>query len=230
MRNHGFKQGVVGLPNKTGRQPPKAAAKRRTRRSSEEVIDLLIEAACIEFERNGYEATKTAAIAKRAGVTEALIFSNFGSKARLFHDSIFNPLNRHFLDFCATHLVESNDPEGAKEWTRQYTRELQDFIGKHSMMLRTVIAAQMFDSGSVPGLGQVEGLHDFFSRATAKSMIRLSDKPKIHPKLVSRVSFASVLACVIFRDWLFPKGLASERGISAAISDFILEGPHANAS
>jgi hypothetical protein len=126
--------------------------------------------------------------------------------------------------------VESNDPEGAKEWTRQYTRERQDFIGKHSMMLRTVIAAQMFDSGSVPGLGQVEGLHDFFSRATAKSMIRLSDKPKIHPKLVSRVSFATVLACVIFRDWLFPKGLASEREISAAIGDFILEGLHANAS
>ena len=229
MRNHGFKQGVVGLPNKTGRQRPKAASKRRPRRSSEEIIDLLIEAACIEFERNGYEGTKTAAIAKRAGVTEALIFSNFGSKARLFHDSIFKPLNRHFLQFCATHLVEADDAEGAKAWTRQYTRELQTFVGDHSMMLRTVIAAQMFAADSVQGLGQVEGLHDFFSRATAKSMKRLSGKPKIHPKLVSRVSFATILACVIFKDWLFPEGLASEAEISAAISDFILEGLTANA-
>jgi AcrR family transcriptional regulator len=218
------------LPNKTGRKRPKAASKRRPRRSSEEIIDLLIEAACTEFERNGYEGTTTAAIAKRAGVTEALIFSNFGSKARLFHDSIFKPLNRHFLEFCAAHLVESDDPEGAKEWTRQYTRELQSFIREHSMMLRTVIAAQMFERDSVQGLGQVQGLHDFFSLATAKAMKRLSDKPKIHPKLVSRVSFATIFACVIFRDWLFPEGLASEREISAAISDFILEGLQANAA
>jgi hypothetical protein len=60
-------------------------------------------------------------------------------------------------------------------------------------------------------------------------MKRLSNKPKIHPKLVSRVSFATILACVIFKDWLFPEGLASEGEISAAVSDFILEGLSANA-
>jgi hypothetical protein len=79
-------------------------------------------------------------------------------------------------------------------------------------------------------LGQVQGLHDFFSLATARSMKRLSDKPKIHPKLVSRVSFATIFACVIFRDWLFPEGLASDREISAAIRDFIREGLQANAA
>src|SRR6202521_2250289 len=100
-----------------------AKMKRRPRRSTEEIVNLIIASACEEFERNGYEGTKTAEIARKAGVAEALIFSNFGSKAKLFHDSIFNPLNRHFLDFCAAHLVESDDPEGAKEWTRQYTRE-----------------------------------------------------------------------------------------------------------
>jgi AcrR family transcriptional regulator len=217
------------LPNKTARQRTKRLPARRPRRSSEEIIDLLIEAACNEFERNGYEKAKTAAIARRAGVTEALIFSNFGSKARLFHDSIFKPLNQNFLHFCATHLVEADDAEGAKAWTREYTRELQKFIADHSMMLKTVIAAQLFASDSVPGLGQVEGLHDFFSRTTAKSMKRLSGKPKVHPKLMSRVTFATILACVVFKDWLFPEGLANEDEISAAISDFILEGLNANA-
>jgi AcrR family transcriptional regulator len=211
---------AAGLPKKT---------KRRSRRSSEQIVDLLIEAACSEFERNGYERAKTAAIARRAGVTEALIFSNFGSKAKLFHDSIFKPLSQHFLKFCATHLVEADDAEGAKAWTREYTRELQKFIADHSLMLKTVIAAKMFASDSVPGLGQVEGLHDFFSKTTAKSVKRLSGKPRIHPKLMSRVSFATILACVVFKDWLFPEGLASEGEISAAISDFILEGLNANA-
>jgi AcrR family transcriptional regulator len=217
------------LPNKTGQQRTKRPPARRPRRSSEQIIDLLIDAACNEFERNGYEKAKTAAIAQRAGVTEALIFSNFGSKARLFHDSIFKPLNQHFLQFCSTHLVEADDAEGAKAWTREYTRELQNFIADHSMMLKTVIAAQLFASDSVPGLGQVEGLHDFFSRTSAQSMKRLSGKSRIHPKLLSRVSFAAILACVVFKDWLFPEGLATEDEISAAISDFILEGVNANA-
>jgi hypothetical protein len=36
------------------------------------------------------------------------------------------------------------------------------------------------------------------------------------------VSFVAVLGCVLFRDWVFPKGLASEREITAAVSDFVL--------
>ena len=214
---------------KSARARTKPTPKRRVRRSSAQIIDLLIEAATVEFERNGYEGTKTAAIAQRAGVTEALIFSNFGSKAVLFHDSIFKPLNLHFRQFSAAHRVAADDVDGARAWTQQYTRELQKFIGSHSMMLKTVIAAQMFSGRGARGLGDVEGLHEFFSQATAKSMKNHSGKPKIHPKLLSRVSFGAILACVIFKDWLFPEGLASDSEIRAAISDFVLEGIGANA-
>jgi AcrR family transcriptional regulator len=206
-----------------------AKKKRRARRSTDEVIDLIIEAARGEFERNGYDGAKTAEIAKKAQVAEALIYSNFGSKAKLFHDSIFKPLNQHFLQFCATHLVDADDTERAREWTRQYTLELQQFVRRHSRMLRTVIAAQMYASEDVQGLSQVEGLHDFFSLTSAISMKRFPDKPKIHPRLVSRVSFATILTCVVFKDWLFPEGLASDEEVSAAVSDFILEGISANA-
>ncbi len=218
------------MPKKNSHQSPGVAKKkRRPRRSTDEVIDLIIEAARGEFERNGYDGAKTAEIAKKAQVAEALIYSNFGSKARLFHDSIFKPLNQHFLQFCATHLVDADDTEGAREWTRQYTLELQQFVRRHSRMLRTVIAAQMYASEGMQGLSQVEGLHEFFSLTAAKSMKRFPDKPKIHPKLVSRVSFATILTCVVFKDWLFPEGLASDEEVSAAVSNFILEGVNANA-
>jgi AcrR family transcriptional regulator len=219
------------LPKESLRQRPRIAKKkRRPRRSTEEVVDLIIEAARDEFERNGYEGAKTVAIAQKAQVAEALIFSNFGSKAKLFHDSIFKPLNQHFVQFSATHLVDADDAEGAKEWTRQYICELQQFIGRHSRMLRTVIAAQLYESEDVQGLSQVEGLHEFFSLTSAKSMKRFADKPKIDPRLLARVSFATILTCVIFKDWLFPEGLASGEEVSAAITDFILEGVGANAA
>ena len=211
------------------RQRPKAVRQRRSRRSTEEIIDRLLEAAGGEFERNGYAGTKTAAIARKAGVAEPLIFNHFGSKAKLFHDSIFKPLDRHFLQFCATHLVDASDTEGLREGTRQYILELQQFIRRHSRMLRSVVAAQMYESNKVKDLSQIEGLHDYFSRAAARAMSRLSEKPKIDPRLMTRVSFATILACIIFKDWLFPEGLASEDEISAAISDFVMEGLNANA-
>lgn len=215
-------------PQTNASQNATVTPKRRQRRSTEEIINLLIEAACDEFESNGYEKAKTAAIAQKAGVTEALIFSNFGSKAKLFHDSIFKPLEQHFLQFQATHPVDPKDVEGLREGTQQYILELQQFIGRHSKMLRSVVAAQMYTSNDVQDLSQVEGLHDYFSRAAALAMNRLSENPKIHPKLMTRVSFATILACILFKDWLFPEGLASEGEISTAISDFVMDGLSAN--
>lgn len=210
-------------------QQTETTPKKRQRRSSEEIINLLIEAACDEFESNGYEKATTAVIAQKAGVTEALIFSNFGSKAKLFHDSIFKPLNQHFLQFQSTHIVDPADAEGLREGTQQYILELQQFIGRHSEMLRSVVAAQLYASNEVQELSQVEGLHDYFSRTTAIAMNRLSENPKLHPKLMTRISFATILACSLFQDWLFPEGLASDEEINTAISDFIMDGLNANA-
>jgi AcrR family transcriptional regulator len=217
------------LPKRNLRPKTKTKQTRRPRRSTEETIDNIMEAACDEFERNGYLGTKTAAIARKAGVAEALIFSNFGSKAKLFHDTIFKPLDRHFLEFCATHLVEPGDTAGLRKETRQYILELRQFIGRHSRMFSSLVAAQMYALDNVRGLSEIEGLQSFFTRAAEMNRKRLTGKPRIDPKLLARVSFAAILACVIFKDWLFPAGSASEDEITAAISDFIMEGLNANA-
>jgi hypothetical protein len=57
---------------------------------------------------------------------------------------------------------------------------------------------------------------------------RLKGDYKVAPKLMVRVSFAAVLACVMFKDWIFPPGLASDEEIRAAINDFVREGIGAN--
>jgi AcrR family transcriptional regulator len=207
-------------------RPPK----RRRRRSSEEIIDRLIEAACDEFEHNGYAGAKTAATARKAGVAEALIFSNFGSKAKLFQDAIFKPLNRHFLDFRASHGVDTSDKKAMEQGVRQYIEELQEFVERHSRMLMSLFVAQLYAPGNLGASSHIQGLHDYFSRTTAMATARLVEPPKIHPRLIARVSFATILACVIFRDLLFPKGLASRDEIRTAISDFLMDGLNANAA
>ena len=40
--------------------------------------------------------------------------------------------------------------------------------------------------------------------------------------------FGAVLASVMFKDWLFPEGLASDEQITIAVNDFIKEGIRAN--
>jgi hypothetical protein len=97
-------------------------------------------------------------------------------------------------------------------------------------MLMSLLVAQLYAPDNLDGLSHIQGLHDYFSRATAMATARLVEPAKIHPRLLARVSFATILACIIFRDLLFPKGLATQGEIRAAISDFLMEGLSANAA
>ncbi len=209
-----------------GARRPKAAGKRRPRRSTQEVIDCLIEAAGEEFERNGFGGTTTAAIAQRAGVAEFLIFKHFGSKARLFEDSIFKPLNQHLQDFCATHLVDAADTEGLKKETQRYILELLRFMEHHSRALMSVLMTQIYEHEGIDGSSDLSGLQEYFSRTQAMGMSRRPGKTQVNHKLMSRASFATVAACVIFKNVFFPKGLGSEKEVHAAICDYVMYGIH----
>ena len=216
------------MPKSNLRQQKKPGRTPRPRRSKEEIIERLMEAAGEEFEHNGYAGTTTAAIAQKAGVAEWLIFNHFGSKAKLFHDAIFKPMNQQFVDFFNTRLADTEDAR--QETARKYILELQRFMASHSKMLMSLLFAQMYESDEVEGLSRVDGLHDYFSRAATMAMNRRSGKAKVDPKLMGRFSFATIMACVIFKDLLFPEGLATEAEISAGMADFIMYGTRANAA
>jgi AcrR family transcriptional regulator len=216
------------LPNSNLRQQKKPGRSPRPRRTKEEIIERLMEAAGEEFEHNGYAGTTTAAIARKAGVAEWLIFNHFGSKAKLFHDAIFKPMNQQFVDFFNTRLADTEDAR--QETARLYILELQRFMARHSKMLMSLLFAQIYEGDKVEGLSQVDGLHDYFSQAAAMAMNRRSGKPKVDPKLLGRFSFATIMACVIFKDLLFPEGLATEDEISTGMTDFIMYGTRANAN
>ena len=72
---------------------------RRTRRSSEEIRSLIMDAARKVFAERGYAGSTTRIISEEAGVSESLLFKNFESKSRLFSRSVIEPLNERFADF-----------------------------------------------------------------------------------------------------------------------------------
>jgi AcrR family transcriptional regulator len=192
-------------------------------------MNRIVQAAAGEFRRNGYAGTTTAAVAREAGVTEAQLFRYFGSKAELFRETVFEPLDRHFTGFLEQHRPLTSDSRTLEENTRLYTSELRRFISEHSELLTSLVVAQTYASGTDHGVGRINSLAAYFDHGAAMMRARLKGKPEVDPKLMVRMAFASVLASVMFRDWIFPKGLASDEEIAAATNAFVQRGIAANA-
>lgn len=209
-------------------QEARRPAGRRKRRSYEEIEDRLLRAAGEEFKRCGFSGATTAAIARRAEVTEAQLFRYFGSKADLFREAVFKPLNQHFFDFHARHLAGATEAEGTREQARAYIAELQAFLDGHGEMLLSLAVAQAYSPESLKGVSPMDSLSAYFDRGAAMMTSRIGEPPTVDPRLLVRVSFAAVMASVMFKDWLFPEGLAGPEQIRDAIIDFVIDGINAN--
>jgi AcrR family transcriptional regulator len=201
---------------------------RRKRRSAEELTDRILEAAREEFKRCGYAGTTTAAVARAAEVTEAQLFRYFGSKANLFREAVFKPLDEQLSAFFAETGPPPEDLESFHASGTRYIEELQQFMGENAGLLASLAVAQTYDPEAADAAFAAGSLAKYFERGAGTMAGRVRGTPKVEPKLMVRVSFAAVLACVMFRDWLFPPGLASEADIRKAIDIFVLEGISAN--
>lgn len=210
------------------KQESDAKAPRRRRRSSEEVADRILEAAAEEFEQSGYSGATTAAIARRADVTEAQIFRFHASKQDLFRAAIFTPLNRHFADFQARSVADLESGKAGKDLARAYIGELQDFMASHSRMFMSLIVANTYSPEAADAISDLDGLQAYFEKGKAMMSARIEGDAPVSSELMVRVSFAAVLANLMFRDWLFPPGLASDEDIREAIATFVIEGIEAN--
>ena len=220
------KPSTPAASRKTSRKPPSRAPKRQ-RRSSEDVLNRIVQAASEEFSRCGFAGTTTAAIARRAGVTEAQLFRYFGSKSNLFRETIFKPLDQHLMNFVSEHLPRN--PDDVEQSSILYIDALQKFITAHAEALTSLIVAQTYDDGTAHGVGRMNSLRAYFDHGAA-TMTKTQSRPQVAPELMVRVSFVAVLAAIIFKDWILPAGLASDEEISAAINRFVLEGIGANFS
>lgn len=210
-----------------------AKAPRRKRRSPEEIRERVLAAAAEEFEENGFSRATTAAIARRADVTEAQIFRYFESKAALFQAAIFEPLHRHFTGFMNRRLADAG-ATSRLDGSRAYITELQDFVASHARMMMSLVVAATYErdtAGDIADAGSIEGLGYYFERGAAMMRSRLgpaADDLKVSPELMVRVSFAAVLGCVLMGDWIFPEGMFPKETIRSAIIDFTIDGLNAN--
>jgi AcrR family transcriptional regulator len=201
---------------------------RRKRRSPDEIRDRVLAAAGEAFERFGYSGATTAGIARGAEVTEAQIFRYFASKAELFEAAVFEPLNRGFAEFNAA-MLKGEPPTGSlRQGAPTYIAALQDFMDRHSKALMTLVVARAYEKAAGQERAIGDDLSEYFAIGATTMRERLSAPARVPPELMVRVSFAAVLGCALFKDWMFPPGLATDEDIRRATIDFVLDGINAN--
>jgi AcrR family transcriptional regulator len=201
---------------------PKRTPRTTRRRSGREVVEQLMDAASEEFGSNGFSRAKTAEIARRAGVSENLLFKHFGSKANLFNDTVFNRMERHFAEFHESHPVHAEDSR--QSISKQYIGEMQAFLREHADALLLLIMAKAFEPDDVNGIDKVASLHRYLESTSDIVEKRTTGTPRIPPRLVACISFATILSSEIFRDFLFPEGWGTDEEIHEAVADFVLAG------
>ena len=201
---------------------------RRKRRTSQDILDRIVQAARAEFKRAGFAGATTARIARGAAVAEAQIFQYFGSKANLFRETVFKPLDQQLQGFNDRHMADHKKGMPLREMASLYTTDLQRFINDNCDTLTSLVVAQTYSHGTAGGVGAINSLKTYFDRGAATMTRKLKRQAKVAPELMVRVSFAAVLACIMFRDWIFTGDLGSDEQIRNAINDFVLEGIGAN--
>lgn len=202
---------------------------RRKRRSTEEIVDRILEAAFKEFGDKGYSNTTTAAIARRADVAEALIFNHFETKANLYRRAVFKPLDNHFSRFINSHH-SYDGPNSAENLTevREFVSDLIGFVRGNSDIFKSLVVNEAYQDGDNDSSG-LRGLQDYFNKMASLEESRLWQRAKVSPHVISRLSFAAILGAIVFDDWLFPVGITSEREIHEGLCDFVMEGLGTNA-
>ncbi len=155
----------------------------------------------------GYEQVSTREIAARAGVTQALVFRHFDTKANLFAEAVYRP----FYDFVAEYV---------RQWierghgTRSAEQTTLDFVGGLYGLLvnnhKLLLALPGGPNGGSPELRNrasafLQEVFDELEREIETEVTMLG-APVIDVALAVRFTVALVYGTTVLDDVLFPAG------------------------
>lgn len=209
--------------------PPPARRKRRTR---EDVVERIREAARRLFAERGYATATTREIARLADVSETLLFRHYGDKATLFSEVVTGPFQLLMEEFVRLHPDPLADPlaDATRDADmRRFTRQVFELFEGHAEMFRALLAGPA--AAGEDAAPDLRGLAQFFEQSVLQVQRRYDAAGMVPPfdlGIGVRLGFGMIAASVLLRDSLFP-GQAPERNdIIAVLEHFItyaLAGP-----
>jgi AcrR family transcriptional regulator len=200
---------------------------RRHRRRPGEGRQLLLEAARDVFSEHGYARASTRAIAERAGIAEALLFRNFGSKAALFGEVALGPF-QDFIDEWKELHPGKDEVRSEREITVDLISRAYDLFSKNRGLIITYIATSVFE----PEVTRLESSPMFIEAINALArwaqteFLEARGLAPVNVLITNRAFIGMVMSMALFDAWLLPTdgGHPTRDEIISELTDFVLYG------
>lgn len=129
------------LVSRTVSSSPAQQRRRASRRSTEEVRALIVDAATELFADRGYTQTTMRDVASTAGIGLSVLYRQFSSKERLFSATLVAPFLASFEHFRASRTSERDGAPGNEEVVGEFIRDLHHNLASHRRTIVTLLAA-----------------------------------------------------------------------------------------
>jgi AcrR family transcriptional regulator len=199
----------------------------RQRRRPGEGRRLLLEAAREVFSEHGYARASTRAIAERAGVAEALLFRNFGSKASLFGEVALHPFKDFIAEWKALHPGK-DEFRSERELAVAFISRIYELFAENRGLIITYIATSVFE----PEVTRLENSPMFIeaidavARWARTEFVEARNLAPVNVLIANRAVIGMVMSMALYEDWLLPsdgKRLTRDEIISE-MADLVLYG------
>ena len=165
------------------------------RRGSREVQNLLVEAARSLFSAKGFAGATTRDIALEAGVSEALLFRHFGTKAQLFERAVIDPINGFIRDYVEQWMVRSVSDDTLERMVRAYVDGFYGLLLEHGDLLLALISAQAYDE-----IDDADELEAVPAREADRRGLDFD------VQIATRLVVGMVMAMALLDKWMFTMG------------------------
>ncbi|MCV7436579.1 TetR/AcrR family transcriptional regulator [Mycobacterium seoulense] len=210
------------MPQRAIKRPTPAAVARRPRG---EPRRLLLDAARALFARQDYRSTTTREIAQAAGVTEHLLFRNFGSKAALFREALVLPFTSFVDEFGRTWQSVVPEETDEEDLARHFVGQLYDVFVEHQGLLLTLMASGALsdEEAADAGIPEVRRALKVLGQISAEGM-NLRGLRAEHPDLPAHSTVAMIAGMAALRTTYFGTKPPSRQVIVGELVQAILHG------
>ena len=201
------------------------APSRATRRPRGAPRRLLLDAARDLFARQDYRSTTTREIAEAAGVTEHLLFRNFGSKAVLFREALVLPFTGFVDDFSRTWRSVVPEETDEEQLARHFVAQLYDVFVEHRGLLVTLMGSEALsgDEMSEAGIDDIRRAFTLLGQIGAEGM-RMRGMRSGDPDLVAHSTVAMIAGMAALRSTYFGIEQPSREAIIDELTQATLHG------
>ncbi|MGD1257868.1 TetR/AcrR family transcriptional regulator [Mycobacterium seoulense] len=195
------------------------------RRPRGEPRRLLLDAARALFARQDYRSTTTREIAQAAGVTEHLLFRNFGSKAALFREALVLPFTSFVDEFGRTWQSVVPEETDEEDLARHFVGQLYDVFVEHQGLLLTLMASGALsdEEAADAGIPEVRRALKVLGQISAEGM-NLRGLRAEHPDLPAHSTVAMIAGMAALRTTYFGTKPPSRQVIVGELVQAILHG------